>query len=158
MPKLKPVDDSFFDLAPERYAETWSIPRPPEDVWAELVGERPLHWCRGLSTSWTSPRPFGVGTSRQAKVLGGAIKVQEHFFLWEEGHRYAFYGTEANVPVFASLAEDYIVEPDGAGRCRYTWRIAIAPTAVGRPGGRLNKLLFGSFFRDTGRYFDARGR
>ena len=49
---------------------------------------------------WTSEPAFGVGTTRQAKVLGGAMKVQERFFVWDEGHRHAFFVTEANTPAF----------------------------------------------------------
>ncbi len=155
MPSLAPIDQSYFDVAPQRFAHTWSIAQPAEAVWGELTGERPLHWCRGLSTAWTSPRPFGVGTTRRAKVLGGALTGEEHFFIWDEGRRYAFYFTHANLPVFSSVAEDYVVEPDGADRCRFTWRVAMTPTTLGKPGAPLNKLLFDRFFQDTGRYFNA---
>lgn len=154
MPDLEPVDERFFDTAPTRFVRTWSIARPAAEVWAELAGERPLHWCRGLTITWTSAPPRAVGSTRQASVLG-ALKLQEHFFLWEEGRRYAFYGSSANVPLFRSLAEDYLVEPDGPGRCTFTWRIAAAPTALGKPGGPLNKMLFTSFFNDTSRHFAA---
>lgn len=150
---LQPVDESFFASAPARYSHTWAIARPASAVWAELVGERPLHWCRGLDISWTSPRPFSVGTTRQAKVLGGVLTVQEHFFLWEEGRRHSFYLTEANLPLFKTVAEDYVVEPVGADRCTFSWTIAAEPTALGKPGGPLNGLLFNSFFTDTARYF-----
>lgn len=154
MPAVHAVDDTFFDTAPARFSHQWSIARPAADVWAELVGDRPLHWCRGLAITWTSPKPFGVGTTRQASVLG-ALKVQEHFFRWEEGRRYTFHVTEANVPLFAGLAEDYVVEPDGADRCTFRWTVAIEPSALGKPGGPINKVLFTSFFKDTSRYFDA---
>jgi hypothetical protein len=155
MPTLKPVGAGFFGSAPARYSRSWSVGRPPAQVWAELVGVRPLHWCRGLSTNWTSPQPFSVGTTRQAKLFGGVLTVQELFFIWDEGRRYAFYVTSANVPLFESLAEDYTVEPDGPNRCTLTWTIALAPTALGKAGGALNGLLFNSFFKDTARYFDA---
>jgi len=154
MPSLQPIDESYFDRAPQRFAHTWSIARPAEAVWAELVGQRPLHWCRGLNIRWTSPPPFGVGTTRQAKVLG-LLSGEEYFFIWEEGRRYAFYFTHANLPVFAAVAEDYVVEPDGADRCRFTWRVGLSPSALGKPGAPLNKLLFSRFFQDTGRYFSA---
>jgi hypothetical protein len=152
MPALQPVDASFLDTAPTRFAQTWAVDRPASEVWAELVGDRPLAWCRGLAVTWTSPRPFGVGTTRQAAVLG-ALKVQEHFFIWEEGHRYTFYVTSANVPLFTSLAEDYIVEPTGPGSCAFTWKIGIAPSALGKPGGPVNSALFKSFFKDTTKHF-----
>lgn len=156
MPTFQPVDESFFDSAPARYSHRWSIDRPASEVWDELVGERPLHWCRGLKTNWTSPRPFSVGTTRQAKVLGGVLKAQEHFFIWEEGRRYTFYVSEANVPLFKSLAEDYTVECEGPNRCAFTWKIALAPTLLGKAGRPLNDALFTSFFKDTTRYFKSR--
>lgn len=152
---LEAVDESYFARAPQRFAHTWSIAQPAETVWAQLAGERPLHWCRGLNIAWTSARPFGVGTTRRVKVLAGALAGEEYFFIWEEGRRYAFYIMQANLPVCACVAEDYVVQPDGADRCRFTWRVGLTPTLVGRAGAPLNKLLFTSFFRDTGRFFNA---
>ncbi len=155
MPSLEPVNETYFERAPQRFVHTWTIARPAEKVWAELVSERPLHWCRGLRLRWTSPRPFGVGTTRQAKMMGGAMTADERFFIWEEGRRQAFYFTQLNVAIFTSFAEDYVVEPDGADCCRFTWRGALTPSAFGRPGAPLNKLMFRRTFRDTGRYFNA---
>lgn len=48
MPVLRPVDEGYFDLAPQRFSHTWSIARPAQAVWAELTSEQPLHWLRGL--------------------------------------------------------------------------------------------------------------
>lgn len=153
MPKLEPVDETFFDTAPTRIAHTWAIDRPAAQVWQELVSDKPLDWCRGLDATWTSARPFSVGTTRKVKVLGGVLAVQEHFFVWEEGRRYAFYVTSANAPLFKSLAEDYIVEPTGPDSCAFTWRVAVAPTTIGKPGTPVTGLLFRSFFKDTARHF-----
>jgi hypothetical protein len=83
------------------------------------------------------------------------MTLQEYFFIWEEGRRYAFYGTKASTPVFRRLAEDYLVEPDGPDRCRFTWTAALEPTPLGRLGGPLNGLLFKNLFADTRRYFKA---
>lgn len=156
MPPLAPADESFLSSAPARYTETFEIPRPAQAVWDELVGDRPMDWCRELKGRWTSERPFGVGTTREMKVLGGAMKVQEHFFVWEEGRRHAFYGTTANVPAFKRFAEDYVVEPDGPERCRLTWTIAVEPTTLGKLGGPANGLLFKRLFAQTRRHFAAR--
>ena len=60
-----------------------------------------------------------------------------------------------NSPLFKSFAEDYVVEPDGADGCRFTWRIAVTPSSVGRVVAPLNKVLANRTFRDTGRYFNA---
>lgn len=155
MPALRPVAEDFFATAAQRYSQQWIIDRPATAVWAELVGEHPLHWCRGLNIHWTSPRPFSVGTTRHAKVLGGLLQVEETFFLWDEGRRYAFHADSINLPMFESLAEDYRVDELAPYRCAFTWTIAFEPTPLGRAGGALNGPLFGSFFRDTARYFSA---
>lgn len=155
MAVLEPVDEAYFERAPQLFVHTWSIAQSVEKVWAELVGDHPLHWVRGLRLRWTSPRPFGVGTTRQAKVMGGLMTIDEHFFLWEEGRRCAFYVTRTNIPIFKAFAEDYVVEPDDAGGCRFTWRIAATPSTLGRPGAPLNKVMADRTFADTGRYFHA---
>jgi hypothetical protein len=154
MPSLTPVDESFLDTAPQRFSHTWEINQPADSVWTQLTGDRPLFWCRGLNIHWTSPVPFGVGTTRVAQVLG-LVKVQEQYFLWEEGRRKAFCGTAMNLPLFESLAEDYLVEPRGPNACAFTWRIGVAPSAAGKPGAPLNSLIFASAFRDTARHFHA---
>jgi len=153
VPPLQPVDQSFFDSAPARYSHRWSIRRPTSKVWDELVSDRPVHWCRGQTIDWTSPRPFSVGTTREVKVLGGALKLRERFRLWDQGRRYSFYMTDANVPLLHSIAEDYVVEADGPNRCTFTSTVALAPTALGKPGGAVYGFLFNRFFKDTTRYF-----
>jgi hypothetical protein len=151
---MTPVDESFFATAPQRFAHTWEINRPADSVWTELVGDQPLSWCKGLKITWTSKPPFGVGTTRQASVLG-LIKMQEQFFIWEEGHRKAFFGASANLPLFTSLAEDYVVEPRSETSCAFTWRIGVAPSPLGKPGTPLNNLIFTQLFKDTGKHFHA---
>lgn len=153
MAALRPVGPEFFDAAAQRFSQRWLIDQPASAVWDELTGDTPLHWCRGLDIDWTSSRPFGVGTTRQAKVLGGVLRVQERFFLWEEGHRYAFCGTEVNLPLFESLAEDYRVDPLEPGKCAFTWTVGITPTTLGKAGAALNGPLFSRFFSDTAKHF-----
>ena len=154
MPTLTPVDLGYLDRAPQRVARTWSIPHPAQAIWAELVGERPLHWCRGLDIRWTSPPPHGIGSTRRAKALG-LLAVEERFFHWEEGRRHAFYFSHVNLPIFTAAAEDYLVEPDGADRCRLTWRVGVTPSTVGRPGLPVNQVLFHRWFAETGRFFGS---
>ena len=153
---MQPVDESYFKSAPQILSHSWLIAKPASEVWAELTSDTPLHWCKGLDKiTWTSARPFGVGTTRRVHALYGAIRSDERYFIWEEGRRQAFYFTGSNLPLFKSFAEDYLVEPEGDGSCRFTWTIALTPTALGKPGGPLNKVIFGGLFRDTGRYFNA---
>lgn len=155
MPGIDTADEGFLTTAPYRYSRTWAIDRPAEKVWAELVSDVPLHWCRGLDVTWTSPPPYGVGTTRQA-VAAKLITVQERFFAWDEGRRYAFGVSHVNLPLFAGLAEDYVVEPDGPERCTFRWTIAVEPSTLGKAGTPVNGALFRSYFADTTRYFGAR--
>ena len=150
-----PTDESFLISAPKRYVETFPISRPASEVWADLTADNALHFCRALGdgVTWTSPRPFGVGTTRRAEVLKGLIRLDERFIVWEEGRRKTFVGVEANLPLIKRIAEDYVVEPDGDGACRFTWTIAVEPTPAGRPGAPLNAAIFASIFKDTRRHY-----
>jgi hypothetical protein len=145
-----PVDGSFFEVAPVRLADTFEVPRSASDVWGELTGERPLSWCRALrSVAWTSPRPFGVGTTRTVRTIANASVLNELFFRWEDGRRKSFYALASNVPAFRRLAEDYLVEPAGTDSCRFTWTIAFEPHPLARVANPLNRLMLSTLFRDT---------
>jgi hypothetical protein len=149
-----PVDESFFDLAPFQLRGEFEVPRPASDVWAELTADEPLAWCRILRrVTWTSPRPFGVGTTRTASALGGLNVLHEEFFRWEEGRRKSFFVQEASLPLFSRFAEDYLVEPVSAGSCRFTWTIAAEPRPAARLGTPLNRRLLETLFRDTRRHY-----
>jgi len=151
VPKLAPIDDSFFDTAKLRYAQSWDINEPAAEVWRQLV-ENPLHWCKTLKINWTSAPPFGVGTTRQVKVLGLLVS-NEYYFVWDEGRRNAFYFTDANLPLFKRFGEDYLVEPTGENSCRFTWKLAGEPTAIGAGGKPLLDWLVAGFFKDTTKHF-----
>jgi hypothetical protein len=86
---LPAVDETFLASAPSRFVETIDVPLPADTVWAELTRDGTLDWCLGLNITWRSTRPFGVGTKRQARLLS-VLRVQEEYFVWEEGRRMAF--------------------------------------------------------------------
>jgi len=152
--KCRPVDETFFAEAPLRLRAGFAIPRPAAQVWDELTSDTALHWCRILSdVRWTSPRPFGVGTTREVKALWGANMLREHYFLWEEGRRHCFYVAETTAPIVTSLAEDYLVEPRGEDACHFTWTIAARLSALGRPGAPLNRAILKTLFTDTARHY-----
>ena len=152
----RPVGAEFFDDAPVVLRDAIDIARPAPEVWAELTSDRPLAWCRILDeVTWTSPRPFGVGTTRTAKALRGATILHERFFRWEEGRRKSFYVLESSAPLVRSLAEDYLVEPTSETSCRFTWTVAYAPRAVARLADPANRRILATLFADTRRYFAA---
>lgn len=151
--KLTPGDESFLDSAPERMADTMEIARPAASVWAELTSDETLSWCRMLSgVTWTSPRPFGPGTTRTVRTPLG-IALKEVYFRWEDGRRKSFYVAEATAPLFRIFAEDYLVEETSPSSCRFTWTVAFEAPPAARPGNPVNRLITRSLFRDTRRHF-----
>ncbi len=154
---VAPVDDGrFLAEAPVMLSATLAIARPAAEVWADLTGEGTLGWCRVLDAiTWTSPRPLGVGTTREVRALRGAIGFRERYFRWEEGRRKSFTAVEATAPLARAFAEDYLVEPAGEGSCTFTWAIAYEPSAAGRPGDAINRRLLSSLFKDTRKHYDA---
>lgn len=154
---LEPVEESFLQTAPQRFVRAFDISRPGRQVWEELINDGALGWCRllGAGVSWTSPRPFGVGTTRRIKLVG-LVVADERYFHWEEGRRKSFYVERCNVPLFKRFAEDYRVEETSPSSCRFTWRVAIEPSRIGRPGKPVNGLITRSVFMDTAKHFGAR--
>ncbi|WP_197289462.1 SRPBCC family protein [Saccharothrix sp. NRRL B-16348] len=150
VPRLEPFDVDFFDSAPQRRSYVLDLPVSPERVWRGLAASNPLWWCRLLSSvEYTSPRPFGVGTTRTAAVLG-VLRLREVFIRWEEGRRQSFLVDRANLPVYRRFGEDYLVERSGEGS-RLTWTFAYEPGL--KVGDRLNVLVFDSLVADTRRHF-----
>jgi hypothetical protein len=124
---LEPADDDFIASAPRTFRFQKRFAASPENVWQSLVSDESLTaWSSTLKElRWTSPRPFGVGTTREVQPVGGP-RVRERYFRWDEGRSHAFYVYEATMPLFRRFAEDYVVEPDGDGTL-FTWVVALEP-------------------------------
>lgn len=154
----KPQDDSVFETATYHYRYVMQLPVAPDQVWAGLVADKPLAWCKMLDGQYTSARPFKVGTTRAVGAMFNTLKLRERFFIWDDAQRrHAFYVEQMNVPFFAMFAEDYQVKATADG-CEFIWSFAFEP----RKGFKLlldlvelpNKLvLFDSFKRDTEKHF-----
>ncbi len=152
---VTPAEPEFLSGAPKIYAQTMEIPQSAQTVWEELTSEEPFSWCRALARiDWTSPRPFGVGSTREMRARGGLV-YREEFFRWEDGRRQSFHVTAASIPLVKRLAEDYLIEPVDAHNCRLTWTIAVEPSLLGRLGRPVNALIYKSLFRDARKHFGA---
>jgi len=155
--KLRPGDDEFLQSAPQRHVGVFEIPQTADRVWEDLTSEHTLGWCRALrSVTWTSARPFGVGTTRTVKPGLPGLALGEVYFRWEEGRRKSFYIAEATLPLFRCFAEDYVVEETSPTSCRFTWTVANEAPPAARPGNPINALITKSLFSDTRRHFGAR--
>lgn len=154
---LEPADDDFLTSAPHIFRFEKRFAAPPSKVWESLVSDESLTaWSPMIKElTWTSPRPFGVGTTREVLPLGGP-RTRERYYRWDEGHSHAFYATESTMPLFRRFAEDYIVEPDGDGT-KFTWVMALEPkSALSLPLKALApamKLAFGQVPSGGAKYF-----
>ena len=155
---LEPVDGAFFTAAPHVFRYERRFAAAPETVWESLVSDESLSAWSPLvsSVTWLSPRPFGVGTTREVTLAPGLTHMRERFFRWDEGRGYSFAAFEGNQPLLKSFAEDYEVEADGDGS-RLTWTVAIEPKRALAlafiPLAPVLKLLFGRVVVDGERYF-----
>jgi hypothetical protein len=124
---LEPADDDFFTSAPHVFRYQKRFAATPEQVWASLTSDISIAaWGPSIKeVNWTSPRPFGVGTTRDVVAFGGST-MRERYFRWHEGSSHAFYAYESKLPIFKRFAEDYVVEADGA-ETLFTWTVAIEP-------------------------------
>jgi hypothetical protein len=150
---LPAVDEAFLASAPSRFVDAIEIALPADKVWAELTRDGTLDWCRGLEITWLSPRPFGVGTERQAKLLG-LLRVHEEYFIWEEGRRMAFFVAAVRPPAYRRSAEDYLIEALGPDRCRFTWTLAFELTLLGKLNSPVTAPIIKRMFADTRRHFE----
>jgi hypothetical protein len=139
-----------------RLSETFAINRPAAYVWDELTADNTLSWCRILDdVSWTSPRPFGVGTTRTVKSLKGANTINEYYFRWEDGRRKSFFVVDASAPLFKRFAEDYLVEPVSDESCTFTWSIAYESRRGMNAGRPVNDRILRTLFTDTRKHYGS---
>jgi hypothetical protein len=84
-------------------------------------------WAVGIKkVEWTSPQPYGVGTTRTVTFADGT-EVYERFIAWERGREMAFVLEGLTNPIFESFGERYTVRDVGGGRCHLVWTVVYAP-------------------------------
>jgi carbon monoxide dehydrogenase subunit G len=77
------------------------------------------------NVEWTSPEPYGVGTTRTVTMRGGIV-ADEEFLAWEPFSRMTFRFNSSTSNAIAAFAEEYRVIDTGTG-CHLTWIMAVAP-------------------------------
>jgi hypothetical protein len=127
------TDMDFFDRASACYVAEVRIRATPERIFEVFENAHAWTvWALPITgVQWTSPRPFGVGTTRTVHMMGGMIGVEE-FIAWESGKRMAFCFTECSKPNVRAFAEDYEVEDKGDGTCSVRWKMALEANGIGR--------------------------
>lgn len=160
---LNSFDLDFFDTAPVSYRIDVHLPVTPERAWAELTRQHTLDWCRAIKgIEFTSPPPYGVGTTRRAK-LGLGVALSEYFFDWveepgEHHYRNAFRGESVTVPGLSRFGELTEVSSADVG-CRLVWRFALELATGAKPVRLFNAPTAASVFKtvetDTLRHFST---
>lgn len=125
---LDDIDLSFFQTARFRFRATVEIDCSPDQLFDvfEDADAWPV-WAGAITNvEWTSPKPFGVGTTRIVTMSGG-MEGHEEFIAWERGARMSFKFTHSNKNNLHAFGEDYIVTDLGNGRCQLQWIMAMQP-------------------------------
>jgi carbon monoxide dehydrogenase subunit G len=156
------VDDRWIDTAPVRLVNTVDIDATPEQIWAAL--EDAAAWPRWATVitnvEWTSPQPFGVGTTRTVTMRGGIVGYEE-FISWQPYRRLGFRFNEASTNGVRAFAERYTLDPV-AGGTRVVWTMGMAPSGVSKAIVALTRvpmrLMFGRMLRRFGRLVEAEYR
>ncbi|MFT4569768.1 MAG: hypothetical protein ACI8TX_001901 [Hyphomicrobiaceae bacterium] len=155
------IDTTFFDTAKRRFKATVEMSATPEKIFTIFEDAHAWTvWAPPIThVAWTSPRPYGVGTTRTVSMAGGLIG-EEKFIAWQPGQRMSFRFTNTNIPTIAAFGEDYQLEPRGNGRTAVTWMMAMEGRGL---AGDLPLALFGPvmgaslawMLRRFGRYVES---
>ncbi len=128
-----PVDMTFFERAPFLYIAEEDIAVNAKVLFDSLQGAEDWPcWAKPIhKVEWTSPQPFGIGTTRTVYMAGGLTGYEE-FIAWERGREMAFCFTHCSKPNVEAFAERYEITPVGNDRCRLRWTMAMKPRGISR--------------------------
>lgn len=117
----------WFAEAPYSSRHPVELPVSPEVLFDTFRDpETWPRWVLGIQrVEWTSPEPYGPGTTRTVTFADGT-KVYERFFDFEAPRTMGFSLYGLSQGIFESFAEHYEVVPTAAG-CTFTWSVAYTP-------------------------------
>jgi len=129
---LRSEDLAFAERAPVVVRAEVSVPASPAAVWPAFADAAAwLGWFTGMQDAhYTSPAPYGVGSTRSVRVMG--LEADETILAFDPGKRFAFRVDSANLPMLRALVEVVTLEPDGANT-RIVYRQALEPRPWLRP-------------------------
>jgi hypothetical protein len=131
---LEPAGEDLLRRAQAHSVAEREIPVSAEQLFA--LFEEGSTWCKFFPVirkiEWTSPKPFGEGTTRTVTVVGG-VRLEEVFWTWKPGSRMGFAISAASNRALKGLVELYEVSPLDDQRCKLRWEsrgistIAVTP-------------------------------
>ncbi len=124
MPKMKdlaPVGADYPLTGPNQRTLVMPISVPATTLFRCLEDGPAWNEWLGIDVEWTSPEPFGVGTTRTVRT--GGRTIDEYFLTWIDGETMGFRFDRATLPVKA-FAELYDCVPTGPNSCELRWSYA----------------------------------
>ena len=126
---MHPCDRAGLELIhTARFRSTNSIDLSitPSQLWQVLAdAEAWPQWSYVTSMTWTSPRPFRIGTTRAIETRTGG-RVIDEVIAWHPEAHLAFRVNATSVPAEGGSVEEFRIEPAPQG-CRLTWTMAHDP-------------------------------
>ena len=156
-----PVGLEFLEQTPNVFKAEEVVRATPAQIFEVFEDARAwTEWAQPIQdVEWTSPKPFGIGTTRTVSMSGSLVGYEE-FIAWEEGKRMAFTFLGCNQDAVESFLEDYRVTDLGDGSCRVEWYMALETRGFSRHMMWLTRpimrLANRRMFRKFARYTEAR--
>lgn len=124
MHPCRKVGLDYLETAPVRFSNTVAIALAPDELFGVLArADTWPRWAKVIThVDYTSPEPFGVGTTRTVTMRGGLV-ADETFLAWEPGRRLAFRFDAASTSALAAFLEVYTIVETPTG-CDLTWALA----------------------------------
>lgn len=123
-----PVGVEFLEQSKNVFVAEEIIKATPDQIFD--VFEDPVSWTVWAlpiqKVEWTSPKPFGKGTTRTVYMSGG-MDGYEEFVEWERGKRMAFTFIGCSKDATEKFIEDYRVTDLGNGTCKVQWHMGMEP-------------------------------
>lgn len=156
-----PVGLDFLEQTKNVYKSEQVVRATPEQIFEVFEDEVAWTvWAPPIQrVEWTSPKPFGVGTTRTVYMMGD-MNGYEEFIAWEPGKRMAFTFLGCSKNNTEKFLEDYRVTDLGDGSCHVVWYMAMDnrggpkwTDALMRPiMGMGNRWMFRRFKKYTEKY------
>ncbi len=130
--EMDKVDLSYFTTAPFIFRSEVTIRCTPQQLFSSFEdADAWPAWAMPITkVKWTSPQPYGIGTTRSVSMLGGMIGHEE-FLAWEPYTHMAFRFNQCNKKAISAFAEDYRVTDIENGLVRVVWTVGMSPTGAG---------------------------
>ena len=122
----RPIDLDFLNTAPLCLSFAGTLRAAPAAVFnaiAHDVATMPRWYGAVAKAEYGGTAPYGVGTKRRVKLVGG-VAFHEEVLAWDAPHRYAYRIERTTVPGIRAMAEEWVVLETPAGT-RVVWTMAI---------------------------------